>query len=618
MFSFFLLGYLYQKTFSFTSIPNRFDRIPARFFSVSVIDEPRIREKYTEFRASVNTCFFNGRRHPAAGNMLVRVRGGSGTGNPEYGSQFLIPANYAGIPGPANPGEFDYRSWLFNQNILYRCTLNAQQLIPLKSNSAGTIPGWLIKFRQRQISFYRTLIKNKEAFAVASTLILGYRSDLSQETLADYTKTGTIHALSVSGMHVGMVYLILDRALRMLNRNKLLSLVKILLMIMAIWLYTLLTGYSPSALRSAVMLTLFIAGKSMGRPLSGDRILSSSALLLLIYNPLLLWDAGFQLSYLAVAGLIFLHPQIRNLITFRIKLIQHLWSLISISLAAQIFTFPFSIYYFHQFPTYFLLGNLFIALPATAVMYLGLALLVLRWSWIAIPFEWSIQLMNKGLDVIAHLPYSTIGQIWINKPELIILFFSVILFNAAMAGGKTRHFYYPLILLLFFEGSSTFRKIQVGRPMRLLPFYLQRGYAVAVISGKSATLITDLEPESTSFQIHVQPALGQSGIDRIQFKNWDNIKKRTSTSNQHQLLAAGKKILLADSLLNGKTIQNRAEFDIIWIHGNTQLDLMELSRKVSFQEIWLDGSSNRYTIRRICQDALLLNCSIRVFKAASS
>ena len=198
---------------------------------------------------------------------------------------------------------------------------------------------------------------NPEAIAVASTLILGYKADLSNDVLQAYSKTGTIHVLSVSGAHVAILLILLSFGFSFLDRFKYGRLIKAILIILIIWYYSLLTGFSPAVCRAAVMISMVIIGKTYSRHISILNILAISAFFLLLYDPLFITDVGFQLSYLTVLGLIVLQPIVYKWVHLENKWADKLWALCSVSIAAQVITFPLSIYYFHQFPVYFLISN---------------------------------------------------------------------------------------------------------------------------------------------------------------------------------------------------------------------------------------------------------------------
>lgn len=200
-----------------------------------------------------------------------------------------------------------------------------------------------------------------------------------------YSKTGTMHVLSVSGMHVGIVFLVLSFLFKPLDKFHALSYFRIFLIVPAIWFYAMISGFSSPVCRAALMISLVVIGKVLHRNLNSYHIIAISAFFLLLYNPFFLFDVGFQLSYLAVFGLVYFHPKLYQLFHFHNKIFDYLWSYCALSIAAQLATFPLGLYYFHQFPLYFLLSNLLILLPVTLIMYLGILLLFIPFKEILIP-----------------------------------------------------------------------------------------------------------------------------------------------------------------------------------------------------------------------------------------
>lgn len=466
---------------------------------------------------------------------------------------------------------------------------------------------------------YRKLLVNDDAFAVAATLILGYRSDLDPELLDSYAKTGTIHALSVSGMHVGIVYLVLEFCLKWMNRNTLLKWAKTVLILSLIWFYTLLTGCSPSVLRSAIMLSLFVMAKSLRKEPGSYHILFFSAFCLLITDTALLWDPGFQLSYLAVLGLVWLQPQLYQCINFRWPVSQRIWQMITLSLAAQILTYPVSVYYFHQFPLYFILSNLFIALPVTLLMYAGLAILLFRMYWLAPAFEWVIILMNKGLEKIASLPYSTINQIWLSKLELLVLILFLFYLLTGVARRHKQNLMCSMLLLILLQGMLARDYLQALVQQKIIVFSLSRHYAAAFISGRHAVIITDLQPSDQAFKFHLKPALDQLKVIKISCISWDmaidTSHRQTAYSSllvahhplqlsYRQLRFGGYKVLLADTLLNYKRLAGTPGFNAIWIHGSPMVLPETLMRDVNCRLIWLDSSNMPHLSRKFMLDSI--------------
>ncbi|WP_254070877.1 ComEC/Rec2 family competence protein [Pedobacter sp. L105] len=613
---FFSLGGLWCFRHTTTQNPSCFSHTKAAFLKISVADEPQQHGTVLRFKAKVWYNYGTMKKRPSTGFLLVTIRLNSlHRDNPKYGEVYLIPAHYTPIDPPCNPGEFDFRFWLANQHVEHQIFLQPEELVPDGEYKGSSLIAFALKLRQQQTEVYRKLIKNDAAFAVASALILGYRAELDAETLSAYSSTGTIHALSVSGMHVGIVYLVLQAALSWMNRKRMLKVAKLLLLLVTIWFYTLLTGYSASVLRSAIMLSLFIIAKHMGKNAGGDHVLYISAFCLLLYDPFLLWDAGFQLSYMAVLGLIWLEPKIRTLMSFKWRWLQKLWSLIAVSIAAQILTFPLSSYYFHQFPVYFILSNLFITLPVAILMYSGLAILLFHLYWLTPAFEWLILFMNKGLAAIALLPYSSIGGIELNKTELVLLYLFLLLCCHGLLHRRKAFVFTALVLLTCLQGLRARDKIISLKQKEIILFSLKKNYAVAFVCARTAILVTDLKPADRDFKVHLQPALDERKISTVTCLPWNSSHRfRYFNIQNHQLYFRNFRILLIDSSFNRKKLNRKLVVDAVWLHGSPKVKPSELKQEISFRELWIDASNKNYVLKAYERDSINFSCPTIVLK----
>jgi len=178
-------------------------------------------------------------------------------------------------------------------------------------------------------------------------------------------------------MHLGLIYVMLIWIFSRIPYLKRSSILRIIFVLSCLWLFALLTGGSASILRSAVMFSCIIIGENFSRRASIYNSLAASAFILLCYNPFYLWDVGFQLSYLAILGIVILQKPIYNLFFIKNKSLNKLWKLTAISLAAQTFTFPICLYYFHQFPTIFLFTNLITVPLSTVILFVEIFLIAL-------------------------------------------------------------------------------------------------------------------------------------------------------------------------------------------------------------------------------------------------
>lgn len=501
----------------------------SKYLKIRIISEPENRQNIILFDAlTTKSIHLNSSLsvrkgsdyvfHPASGKIRVIILANSDHLILKYGEELLIPARYTETEPPLNPAEFNYKEWLATQNIYYKIFLKQGEFIRLNTNTGNALIRFALRLRESQVSLYRKLIKNNDAFSIATTLILGYRNDLSAETLDIYSKTGTIHVLSVSGMHVGLVYVVLNWLLFFLNRKQIFRTLKTMIILSLIWFYALLTGFSPSVLRAALMISVFITAKLFNKHTNSYNIIAFTAFCLLLYNPFLIWDVGFQLSFLAVFGLIYLHPKIKDLLSLKSPWLTKGWDMIAMSLAAQLATYPFSVYYFHQFPVYFLLSNLFIMLPAALIMYIGIIILVFRLECLGALFEWLIIFMNSGLTRISGFPCSGISAIWLTKTELALLCLTLTLFVISLKERKKSLMMTSVAILLCLQILISYDKLQAIHQKKAIRFTLKRNYAVALLNARQAILFTDVKPGSKVFNHVIKPSLDQHRINHILFK----------------------------------------------------------------------------------------------------
>ncbi len=490
---------------------------PASKLKISIIEEPRLKNGILSFKAEVLRAYGKNLNQVLSGKLLLSVRLDSL--NPlqlKYGDVLIVPARSTEVSLPDNPAEFNYKTWLAAQNIYRQTFLSQKQVAKLERFAGNGLVAFALALRSRQINYYESLIKDKTASVLASTLILGYRANLDAETLAVYSKTGTIHVLSVSGMHVGLIYWLLNWLLFFLDRGKLLRMIKFLLIVTLIWGYTLLSGCSASVLRSAIMLSVFILAKTFSRNTNSYNIIAFAAFSLLLYDPYLVWDIGFQLSFLAVLGLIWLQPVIESCWRPKHGWLRKFWGTIAMSLAAQLITYPLSIYYFHQFPLYFLLSNLFILLPSAVLMYMGITILIFRLDFLMPAFEWMIVFMNTGLKRMSELPMASWSGIWIDKTELALIALGITAAVLSCSRRHKNHLFISMLSFLFLQLSYSKGTFRVMQQKKIIVFTIPRQHASAFISGEEAIIFTNLVQNDARFTRSVRPVLDSLQVKRIQ------------------------------------------------------------------------------------------------------
>ena len=295
------------------------------------------------------------------------------------GQVIWVPANPEPVAPPSFPDEFNYKRFLAAKGIHFRQFLGKKLLVlPVKqSNELNFAMEHLRHYFAGVIDQY---VQRPESKQIALALLLGQKESLGKEVKQAYSATGTQHILAVSGLHVGIIYSILLLPLTFFKqKGQLLQKSYLVLVLGLIWIYALMTGFSPSVVRAVVMFSLVTLGQMRKRKPSIWNILAFSALLLLVLDPAIQTDLGFQLSYLAVAGIVGLQPILLRMWAPSNRVLDYFWQMATVTLAAQLITSPLTLHYFHTFPTYFLVANLLIVPLSYIILCAGVPFLLLAW-----------------------------------------------------------------------------------------------------------------------------------------------------------------------------------------------------------------------------------------------
>lgn len=408
------------------------------------------------------------------------------------------------IPPARNDEAFDKKSWYNRKNIYYECFIEKDFRVERNYKIPDSPKLKAIYFREILSDRLEQALINPVAYQISAAMILGERSGLESETRETFKNSGTMHVLAVSGMHLGIVYLIINLALRFLKiyRIKALCFVIHLCFILS---YLMVTGASASVTRAGIMLAIYLFYKAINRPTSIYNILCISAIIILLNDPFRLYDLGFQFSYLALFGILFFYPVLEHLITFENKILRYVIKMIFISIAAQIPLTPLMIYYFNCYPVYFWLSGI-IAVPlAGLILFTGLLSLLLSSIGI-IPeiisntafliLEYVSCILFYLLGIINKFPFAVITDIHLPAPSLVLSYVSILFFCFYITQRRSRLLY---ISLGFIVASLLSIIIQKSRALKQRQFDIYYVYDKSCISfthgGECKILYTDINDE---------------------------------------------------------------------------------------------------------------------------
>lgn len=603
-----MLGALLLKTSETRNVTGHFSSVREASAFLVVVTEPSARTQkgtriFCEVKAIKNDCVWL----PARGKLVVYLRDTTHSLVPGYKKVLLISGKATPVKAPPNPGAFDYARFLSDKGIYHQLMVNPGQYYECQQTLHKDARTFAYDFRDELLNVLSKSISGSGELGVAGALLLGYEEWLDPETEQSYSNAGVLHVLCVSGMHVGLIYNILAWLLLWMEKRKWLRPFRYLFLTCLIWFYALVTGFSPSVIRAAAMLSLVIAGKFARRNASVYNLLCGSCFLMFIPDPFMIRSTGFVLSFLAVCGIVFYHRMFLPLWQPASRWAFSIWELVSVSLAAQLTTFPLCLFLFHQFPNYFMAGNLLIIPLSTIVMYSGLLILVTDWiPYAATCFGWvtskGIQLLNFLVEYIGSLPGALTTGINITASETMLIYGLMILFTLWLVRKYFDWLLAVMVTMIIFLSIRLNVEMQAFNQKQLTVYHFrdqtiisifQGPHAILFYSGDSTIAVKKTDLHRVQCNVDLKSVCRLQNGKFYQFKPSDQLCLIVATdwktgTRPMMALPSSEKVLL---LLSGKCT----------VKGS------EIVQYVRPDCIIFDGSNRTYQVNRLMNDSCLHN-----------
>ncbi|MDO6599492.1 MULTISPECIES: ComEC/Rec2 family competence protein [Tenacibaculum] len=500
---------------------------------------------------------------------------------------FLKPSFTALIPS-LNPHQFNYKEYLARQGIYHQVFVNNHQFKIIDKRSFS-LYGLASKVRfEIQKSLKKYNFKDEE-YAVINALLLGQRQDISKELINDYSRAGAIHILAVSGLHVGIVLLILNWLFKRLDTSKIGRFSKTILIITLLWMFAFIAGLSASVVRAVTMFTFVAIGQSFKRKRIVEHSLIASMFLLLLIKPLFLFDVGFQLSYLAVFGIIWVQPRLYGLWQPKVVVLDKGWQLFTVSIAAQMGVLPISLYYFHQFPGLFLLSNLVI-IPFLGTILIGgiivimLSLFEVLPEFVADSYGFVISLMNTFVSWISKQESFLFSEISMSGILMLAWYFVIIFGFLFLIEKRPKKLVFWLISIVIVQSFVFYGDFQKKKKHEFIVFHKNKksvlgervGDTLHVFHNLNATIIKE-DKMLTSYKVG----------EAINLKYETRNPSIFQFKNQH--------IIVIDSL--GIYKVNSLKNPIVILQNSPKINLERLIVTLNPKEIIADGSNYKSYIK---------------------
>ena len=485
VFTWFLGGFVLSMQANITQDPKHFSHLEAETYEARIDQINLTNTKKSKFvRCEMNMLFAYDafEKHEVNGKILAFIDT-TAFGDFKLEDVVLFNAIPLAIKNQGNPGEFDLQLFWRTKGFTHQVFLGLEDVT---FKTSGNYRAGLFDRMKSSIVKTLDLHLKGDVFAVAMGILLGDKSYLNLELKDAFSGAGAMHLLAVSGLHVGIFLVILQWLFKTFGR-RVPRWLQFGLILIILWTYAGITGFSPSVNRAVTMFSFVALGTLTGRRYDSINGLIASAMILLAINPYFLFDIGFQLSYSAMFGIFLFSPLIERSLYIKQKWLKFIWSGTAVALAAQLTTFPLTLYYFHQFPNYFLITNLGLMVISGVMMAIGLGLITLGnipalGTAVALLFVVTITALIAFVEWISKLPNAITTGFRLALWEVALLYLAIGLLLLGLYSARKIWIYGSILALIFFIGFESFQSIRDAKTAEILvinandpTFFIRRG-----------------------------------------------------------------------------------------------------------------------------------------------
>lgn len=610
LFIIFIFGYLHLLMNTESNEPDHLLRIDGEVEAYTAFVRSVPEEKAKSWKVEIELSGAKVKQWKnVTGRVILYVSKVGGEVHWRYGDLILVAGAPQPLKPPANPGEFDFKRFLSFKNIYHQQYVEHDAVKWLRPTHRKGFVYYAHQDRfwaSKQIQLY---IKGNEEQAIANALVLGVTDGIDNDLQNAYAASGAMHVLAVSGLHVGILYAIILLLLKPISKYGWSRWTIAIISILCLWIFAFVTGLSPSVLRAVTMFSFVALARPLGWRTNIYNTLAASAFVLLLYNPYLIMSVGFQLSYLAVLGIVYGQGPIYRLIEVKSFLGDWVWKITCISLAAQLATFPLGLLYFHQFPTYFLVSNLFVIPLSTIVLILGILLLAVSSlgvlaSLVGMATEVTIKLLNGVVFQTEHFPASLINGIYFTTFQcwvvMLIIFALVLLFESKSIAWL----YSALFLGVVFSISTWLHFSNALTHSQFVVYAIQRHRAIEWMDKGHSFFYADsaLLQDEERIKFHIRPNRIDHGIHTILESS-----PSARIGGMKVFYRQGKTWGILDQRMDSL---HSIHLDYLIIGKNALKEFSSLRNQLKVKQVVLDGTNSPSYCKRLVQYSASQNIPI--------
>lgn len=536
----------------------------------------------------------------------------------DYGDKLLIKGHPMYLESQKNPYAFDYSLYLQRRGIHLYGFVSEDDFVFINENHRAFLRYATLYIGDYFEGILSRHITSERELNMAKAMLIGRRGEITPEMEYAYASSGTSHILAVSGLHVGIVYLIFGSIFGFLKGSKL-NLFYYGINLIAIWSFAIITGLSPSAQRAAIMLTFILVADFSRRKSSIYNTILASAFFILLVSPNLLFSVSFQLSYAAVFGIVYLYKRILGLVYIKNRGINYFWKISALSLSVQITTFPITIYYFNQFPVLFPFTNLF-AIPTAMLTIVGGFLLLVTSQLGFIPtftgyfLNGWIYFYNEIMVFVSNLSFASIAHLYL-KPIYVFLIISCVFFVSQFIDTKKMHFlrYFSFVLIVF-SGIVLIDHYQKSQQREVIFYHVNNKNYFDIFLGKNC--YTNIKSTNVDIENEVNYNINPNRKHHL-IEHVDDLKKLkiAHSIGSNTLIQWNNKTILVLNELQSLT-KNHIHISVDYlVMGNKLIqDLPKIEKLFTINNLILDATVSQGSYEKVIRQVQGSETSIHSIK----
>jgi competence protein ComEC len=520
-----------------------------------------------------------------------------------YGDIVLIKGRPAILERQKNPHAFDYALFLNRKDIYLQAFCREDISVLLDENKRGSIRYLAMRIGDVFEDILSQCLSGTRELNMARAMVIGRRNEITPEMEYVYEATGTSHILAVSGLHVGIIFLVISFVFKFAKRKGL-KWIYYSTLLFSIWSFALITGFSPSVRRAALMLSFIVVAEMIHRKSNIYNTLLASAFCILLFSPNLIFSVSFQFSYMAVLGIVYFYKKIYAFLYLKNRVLDFFWQITVLSVSVQLATFAINIYYFHSFPALFFLTNLF-AIPTAIVVVIG-SLSIFSTSFLpyipellGLMVEKWIFVYNEIMVFFSHLELTSIEGL--SLKGVVVLFTIIVVFVLArfIELRKLTIFRFFTAALCLLAAIVLYDNYVMSRQVELVVYATNHQRYVDVFVGNTcySNISKPQNEEQEAVNFNIQPNRDFHLIRDLNSLN--DLSSARSVGENDLLMLDNTSILFINDTQGLSAKLHGLQIDCVVVGKQTIRWLEEDVDSFTFKNIVLDGSLPSWEIADI-------------------